>query len=66
MVSLTLYCNLSSMAVAPNKIILVSISLIASSNVNHFTESIENELTIVTYLKTDVDDVEKLESSYTA
>ncbi len=37
-------------------LILVSISLIASSNVNHFTESIENELTIVTYLKSDVDE----------
>ena len=37
-------------------LILVSISLIMSSNVNHFTQAMENELTIVTYLKTDVDE----------
>ena len=42
-------------------LILVSISLLMSSNVNHFTESIENELTIVTYLKSDVDETKEKE-----
>jgi cell division transport system permease protein len=42
-------------------LILVSISLIMSSNVNHFTQAMENELTIVTYLKTDVDEAKKNE-----
>ena len=40
-------------------LILVSISLIVSSNVNHFTQDIENELTIVVYLKEDVDESQK-------
>jgi cell division transport system permease protein len=32
-----------------------------SSNVNHFTQAMENELTIVTYLKSDVDETKKNE-----
>ena len=37
-------------------LILVSLSLLLSANVNHFTENIEKELTIVAYLDLDVDD----------
>ncbi|MBR1417105.1 MAG: permease-like cell division protein FtsX [Bacilli bacterium] len=36
-------------------LILVAISLVLSSNVNHFTASIEKELTIVVYLSNDID-----------
>ena len=37
-------------------LILVSISLVISSNVNHFTKDIEEELSIVVYLNEDVED----------
>lgn len=42
-------------------LILVAISLVLSSNVNHFTKDIENELSIVVYLKQDVDENKKNE-----
>ena len=42
-------------------LILVAISLVLSANVNHFTASIEKELTIVVYLNSDVDEVKKNE-----
>jgi len=36
-------------------LVLVAVSLVLSSNVNQFTKDIENELSIVVYLKEDVD-----------
>ena len=42
-------------------LILVALSLILSSNVNQFTKDIENELSIVVYLKSDVDETRRLE-----
>ena len=40
-------------------LILVAISLTLSANVNQFTKDIENELSIVVYLKNDVDEAKK-------
>ena len=37
-------------------LVLVAVSLVLSSNVNQFTKDIENELSIVVYLKSDVDE----------
>ena len=42
-------------------LVLVSLSLLLSSNVNHFTQNIEKELTIVVYLNTDVDEAREKE-----
>lgn len=41
-------------------LILVAVSLVLSSNVNQFTKDIENELSIVVYLKDDVDAVKRI------
>lgn len=37
-------------------LVLVAVSLVLSANVNQFTKDIENELSIVVYLKSDVDE----------
>ena len=41
-------------------LVLVAVSLVLSANVNHFTKDIENELSIVVYLKSDVDENKRL------
>ena len=42
-------------------LVLVAVSLVLSSNVNQFTKDIENELSIVVYLKSDVDESKRIE-----
>ena len=42
-------------------LILVSISIVLSSNLYHFTKSLEEELTIVVYLNEDVDSIKEKE-----
>ena len=42
-------------------LVLVAVSLVLSSNVNQFTKDIENELSIVVYLKSDVDESKLIE-----
>ena len=42
-------------------LVLVAVSLVLSANVNQFTKDIENELSIVVYLESDVDDTKRIE-----
>ena len=46
-------------------LILVSVSVVISSNVNHFTDKLEQEMSIVVYLNEDVDEegIAKIESN---
>ncbi len=53
--------SIASIACIAITLILVAISLALSSNVNHFTQNIEKELSIVVYLKQDVDENRKNE-----
>ena len=53
--------SIASIACIAITLILVAISLALSSNVNHFTQKIEKELSIVVYLKQDVNEDRKKE-----
>ena len=48
--------SIAAIACIAITLILVAISLVISSNVNHFTKDIEQELSIVVYLDEDVDE----------
>ena len=55
--------SIAAIACIAITLILVSVSLVISENVNHFTKDIEQELSIVVYLNEDVDedDIEDIE-----